>query len=96
MRSGSYVSKMLLLWRKKWGMRKWAYVVIRKKFRAENGVFPVVRLWIGKEVECYGGDVGGRNGGEFACAGGGVDFAFVADAHEVLAFGKVFWPRSVS
>ncbi len=77
-------------------MRKWAYVIIRKKFRAENGVFSVVRFWIGEEVECYGGDVGGRDSGEFAFAGGGVDLAFVADAWEVLAFRYVFWGKSVS
>lgn len=41
-------------------------------------------------MECYGGDVGGRDGGELAFAGGGVDLAFVADAWEVLAFRYVF------
>jgi hypothetical protein len=90
LQSGSYVSKMLLPWRRKWGVRKWTYVVVRKKFRAENDVFSVVRFWIGEEVECYGGDVGGGDSGEFAFAGGGVDLALVADAWEVLAFGEVF------
>lgn len=75
---------------------EWAYVIIRKEFGAENDVFSVVRLWIREKVECYGGDVGGRDNGKFAFARGGVDLAFAADVGEVLAFGEVFWRKSVS
>lgn len=75
---------------------EWAYVIIREELRAENDVFSVVRLWIREEVECYGGDVGGRDDGKFAFAGGGVDLAFAADVGEVLAFGEIFWRKSVS
>lgn len=79
-----------------WGMRNWAYVIVRKKIRAENDVFSVVRLRIGEEVDCYGGYVGGCDGAELAFAGGGVDFSFIADASAVVAFGDVFWWESVS
>lgn len=84
---------MLLLLHKKWrvGIRHHT-----KGVRAENDVFSVVRLWIREKVECYGGDVGGRDNGKFAFARGGVDLAFAADVGEVLAFGEVFWRKSVS
>ena len=54
-------------------------------------MFSVVRLGIGEEMDGYGGDIGDGDRGEFAFAGGGVDFAFVADAGEMLALREVFW-----
>ena len=59
------------------------YFVVIEEFRAEDNVVSVVRLGVGEEMGGYGGDIGGGNRGELAFAGGGVDFAFVADAGQV-------------
>lgn len=43
-----------------------SYIVVREELRAQDNVVPVVRFWIGEEVERYGGDVCGSDGGEFS------------------------------
>ena len=73
------------------GRREQAYVVKRKKFGPEDDIVFVVRFWVREEMDGYGSDVGSGDEGELGFAAGGVDFAFVAGAGEMLVFGEILW-----